>query len=179
MHTHHYTLGTWANKTQARHQVPCILAGGAGRGHESHAECRGGGRPPPAVARRPRWAGRRGGAGGRRPVLAEGAALACRPLQRSQPAGQGRSSSPPGIPETEVCAAHKGLRRGPHWGPGLPPTRVGAELSAAEALGGSHSRCQHRTASPSSTERTTCLRSPGSGPATHWEADVLPNPGVC
>lgn len=63
-------------------------------------------------------------------MLAEGAALACRPLQRSQPAGQGRSSSPPGIPETEVCAAHKGLRRGPHWGPGLPPTRVGAELSA-------------------------------------------------
>lgn len=63
MHTHHYTLGTWANKTQALHQVPCILAGGAGRGHESHAKCRGGGRPPPAVARRPRWAGQRGGAG--------------------------------------------------------------------------------------------------------------------
>lgn len=105
----HSSRGTWTKKTQALHQVTCILAGA----QDADAN--------PTVAWKPRWAGEQGragrGAGGRRWRRAQhGPVGLCREASR-----RGRSAA--------LCSASRRLRSVRHGrgsaetstgGPGLP-----------------------------------------------------------
>lgn len=144
--------------------------GGAGRGRKSHrgVEAEMGRRAGPGRAGR--------GAGGRRWRRAQhGPVGLCREASR-----RGRSAA--------LCSASRRLRSVRH-GRGSAETSTGGPASpdplqrCVFCSGGFGRQPQHVPGqdgvSQPHAERTTCPRSAGSVPAVHWEADVLPSPGVC